>query len=137
VLNVGPAEFLILLLLMALVSVPVGVALVRASTMSRGLALLLAAFVGFGAAALTFSGLILVVVWLIPLVLTAWGVLDAALRPDSAWATADQSKLVWVIVQLLLLVVGPVAYLVAVRPRVREAELRMTVLSASVTSTTR
>jgi hypothetical protein len=125
VFNIGGLELLILVAMMLLVAVPLGFVLVRTSALSSGVALLLAALAGFGAAALTLSGLLVIVLWLVPLGLTAWGVLDAALRPDSAWKAADQSKPVWVLIQILLLGVGPIAYLVAVRPRVRKAELRM------------
>jgi hypothetical protein len=44
--------------------------------------------------------LILLVLFLV------WGIIDAAVRPDSAWAAAGQSKLVWVVVQMFLWVVG-------------------------------
>jgi hypothetical protein len=54
--------------------------------------------------------------------LPIWGVIDAALRPDSAWRTANQSKVVWVVLQIFLGFIGAIAYFLAVRPKVRRAQ---------------
>jgi hypothetical protein len=45
------------------------------------------------------------------------GVIDAALIPDSVWIDANQSKIVWIIVQIFLGIFGAVVYFVAVRPK--------------------
>jgi hypothetical protein len=75
------------------------------------------------------SELVLIVVLLIPLglVLPIWGIADAAGRPDSAWARADQNKTMWIVLQAVGMLVCfgwilAVVYLTAVRPRVRAAE---------------
>ena len=51
--------------------------------------------------------------------LPIWGILDAATRPDNAWIAADQSKMVWVVVQLFLWTIGTIAYLIVVRPKLK------------------
>ncbi|HEV8572504.1 MAG TPA: PLDc N-terminal domain-containing protein [Actinomycetota bacterium] len=58
-------------------------------------------------------------IWLAALVLMAWAAIDAALVPDSAWHEADQSKIVWVLISVFLPIVGALAYLIAIRPRLR------------------
>ena len=56
-------------------------------------------------------------------VLMAWGILDAAVHPDSAWDAADQNKIVWVLVQLIP-VIGTVAYYVLIHRAVVDASNR-------------
>jgi hypothetical protein len=64
----------------------------------------------------------------VPLALTAWALLDAARRPEWAWALAGRRRVVWLaailfgaFTVLLGLVVAGV-YLVRVRPDVAAAE---------------
>jgi hypothetical protein len=63
-----------------------------------------------------------------PLALTLWALLDAARRPQWAWALADRNQAAWIAVILLgvFSVVGGVAvclwYLLRVRPVVAGAE---------------
>lgn len=57
------------------------------------------------------------VLWILPIV----GIIDAALRPDDVWARAIQNKLVWIIVQIFLSVLGTLAYFIAVRPKLKAA----------------
>ncbi|HET6774340.1 MAG TPA: DUF2516 family protein [Acidimicrobiales bacterium] len=64
----------------------------------------------------------------VPLALTAWALLDAARRPEWAWALAGRRRVVWLaailfgaLTVLLGLVVAGV-YLVRVRPDVAAAE---------------
>lgn len=52
-------------------------------------------------------------------VLPLWGIIDAAIRPDAAWAAAGQNKVVWVLVQIFLGVLGAIAYFVAIRPKLK------------------
>lgn len=47
------------------------------------------------------------------------GVIDAALTPDSVWADANQSKIVWIVVQIFLGLFGAIAYFVAIRPKLK------------------
>ncbi len=56
--------------------------------------------------------------------LPLWGAIDAALKPDSRWQAADQSKVTWVLLQLLgilgLGIVGLIAaaiYFWRIRPQ--------------------
>ena len=64
----------------------------------------------------------------IPLVLTLWALLDAARRPEWAWALAGRRRVVWMAAILfgaMTVVVGVVvstAYLVRVRPAIAAAE---------------
>jgi hypothetical protein len=51
------------------------------------------------------------------MVLPVWGIVDAAIRPDSVWAAAGQNKVVWVIIQIFLWTLGAVIYFVAIRPK--------------------
>ncbi len=64
----------------------------------------------------------------VPLALTVWALLDAARRPEWAWALAGRRRVVWLaailfgaMVLILGLVVSAV-YLVRVRPEVAAAE---------------
>ena len=64
----------------------------------------------------------------IPLALTVWALLDAARRPEWAWALAGRRRVVWLAAILfgaMVLIVGLVVsavYLVRVRPEVAAAE---------------
>jgi hypothetical protein len=46
-----------------------------------------------------------------------WGIIDAALRPDDVWARANQSKVVWILVQIFLWTLGALIYFIAIRPK--------------------
>ncbi|MEX2458272.1 MAG: PLD nuclease N-terminal domain-containing protein [Actinomycetota bacterium] len=59
--------------------------------------------------------------WLASMALLIWAVIDAATKPDSAWQAADQSKIVWILVALFVPIAGALAYLIAIRPKVRAA----------------
>jgi hypothetical protein len=68
------------------------------------------------------------VVCALPLALTAWALLDAARRPEWAWALAGRRRVVWLAAILfgaMTLAVGLVVssvYLLRVRPEVEAAE---------------
>lgn len=70
----------------------------------------------------------LLVVCALPLALTAWALLDAARRPEWAWALAGRRRVVWLAAILfgaMTLAVGLVVssvYLLRVRPEVEAAE---------------
>ncbi len=55
----------------------------------------------------------------IVVLLSAIGILDAAVKPESVWRAADQSKITWILVQVLVPFLGLVAYLFVVRPKLR------------------
>ncbi len=64
---------------------------------------------------------------LLPLAITAWGVLDAAMRPEWAFEQVGQNKLLWIILPAALYFVclgwvAAIFYLVSIRPRVRAAQ---------------
>jgi vacuolar-type H+-ATPase subunit I/STV1 len=64
----------------------------------------------------------------VPLTLSVWALLDAAGRPEWAWALAGRRRVMWIAAILfgvLTLVVGlvvSVIYLVRVRPEIAAAE---------------
>jgi hypothetical protein len=64
----------------------------------------------------------------VPLALTVWALLDAARRPEWAWALAGRRRVVWLAAILfgaMVLIVGVMVstvYLVRVRPEVAAAE---------------
>lgn len=70
----------------------------------------------------------LAIVAAIPLSLTIWALLDAARRPQWAWALTERRQVVWMagIMFSALTVIGGVAvsswYLVKVRPQIADAE---------------
>lgn len=72
--------------------------------------------------------LVLACVAAVPLGLTIWALLDAARRPEWAWALTGRRRVVWMVVIMFsaLTVVGGMAvsvwYLTKVRPEVASAE---------------
>jgi len=65
------------------------------------------------------GGIVLLLVWL---ALTVWWLvmLVQALRtPDSVWAAADQSKILYVLLMIFLGWLGALLYVVIARPRLR------------------
>ena len=64
----------------------------------------------------------------IPLGISIWALLDAAHRPEWAWALSGRRRVVWIALILfgVLSVIGGLVisawYLVGVRPRIRDAE---------------
>jgi hypothetical protein len=71
---------------------------------------------------------VIIVVCAVPLGLTVWALLDAAHRPEWAWALTGRRRVVWLAAILfgaLTLLVGLVvscAYLMRVRPEIEAAE---------------
>lgn len=61
--------------------------------------------------------LIILLVVMVLVVVPIWGVIDAAMRPDDVWAAAKQSKVVWILVQLFLGIIGAAIYFMAIRPK--------------------
>lgn len=70
----------------------------------------------------------LVLLCSVPLALSLWALLDAARRPEWAWALAGRRRVVWLAAILfgaMVLAAGlvvSIAYLVRVRPEVAAAE---------------
>lgn len=64
----------------------------------------------------------------VPLLLTAWALLDAARRPAWAWALAERSQPIWIAAILLGVLMVPLGlavsglYLLRIRPAVAAAE---------------
>ena len=50
-------------------------------------------------------------------VLPIWGIVDAATKPDHVWAAAGQSKVLWIILQIVLGTLGAIIYFAAIRPK--------------------
>jgi hypothetical protein len=73
--------------------------------------------------------LVIVAVPIVSVGVVLWGLIDAAVRPDPAWAAAGQNKTVWVVLQVVGLffcaigLILSLVYLLAIRPRVRAAQL--------------
>ena len=61
--------------------------------------------------------LLILLIPLVAFVLPAWGIVDAAIRPDNVWSAAQQNKLVWVVVQIVVPVIGTIVYFAVVRPK--------------------
>jgi hypothetical protein len=75
----------------------------------------------------TELGIIVFLILPLGIVFPIWGIVDAAGRPDSAWARADQNKTLWVALQAVGMLVCfgwilAVVYLVAIRPKVKQAQ---------------
>ena len=51
-----------------------------------------------------------------------WQLADAAKRPDSQWAAADQNKLVYVLLMVLLGPLGAVLYVATAKASLQDAE---------------
>jgi len=72
---------------------------------------------------------LIILLFPVSLVLALWALIDASIRPEPAFKAAGQSKVLWIILPivgiLLLLVVGGVLgviYLAAIRPKVKAVE---------------
>jgi uncharacterized paraquat-inducible protein A len=55
------------------------------------------------------------------LILHLWALADVLRTPLGVWAAAEQNQFLWALVVLLLVLVGPVLYLVIVRPQLISA----------------
>jgi uncharacterized protein YybS (DUF2232 family) len=68
--------------------------------------------------------LVILLIGVVPYALIIWALVDAASRPDGAWQQSGQSKVLWIVllaVGLLVCVIGVVlalVYLIAIRPAV-------------------
>jgi hypothetical protein len=77
---------------------------------------------------IVLSAIATLVVLAIPLTLTVWALLDAARRPEWAWALAGRRRVVWMALILfgaMTVLVGlavAAVYLVRVRPEIAAAE---------------
>jgi hypothetical protein len=70
--------------------------------------------------------LVIVLLILAVVALPVWAIVDAIIRPDSAWAAADQNKTLWVVMLIVgTFALGPVGlvlaivYLASIRPKMR------------------
>lgn len=59
------------------------------------------------------------VVLLLVVALTVFAIIDVARRPRSDWERSGQNQIVWALVVLFVSVIGPVAYLLVGRPKLR------------------
>lgn len=50
-----------------------------------------------------------------------WCLIQALRVPDTAWAAADQNKLLYVVLMVFLGAIGTIAYAVVARPALRSA----------------
>ncbi|MGQ0434503.1 MAG: hypothetical protein ACT452_19115 [Microthrixaceae bacterium] len=65
--------------------------------------------------------LIIILLMFVFAVFPIWGIIDAALRPDDAWARANQNKVVWILVLIFLWTLGALIYFLAIRPKLAAA----------------
>ena len=66
--------------------------------------------------------LVIVVLGLASALLPLWAAVDAGLRSDRAYRRISQNKIVWILLALFTWIVGPLVYLIAVRPKLRAAD---------------
>jgi Protein of unknown function (DUF2516) len=69
--------------------------------------------------------LLIVLIGLVPLALSIWGIVDAASRPEWAWQRAGQSKVLWIVLQVVGIFVClgwilSIVYLASIRPQVAQ-----------------
>lgn len=70
---------------------------------------------------------VVVLLALVPLVMLPlfiwwlWCLIQALRIPDSAWAAADQNKLLYVVLMIFLGVIGTIAYAAVARPALRSS----------------
>ena len=62
---------------------------------------------------------------LVPVVLMVVALVDLVQRGDAEWVAAEQDRMTWLFVTLLVALIGPVLYLTVARPRLDEARLRL------------
>lgn len=74
--------------------------------------------VGFGE---LFVVLFVFLIGVVPIVLLVLAVVDLARRPEWQWTAAEQNQVLWMFVILLICCIGPVVYLIVVRPRLNAA----------------
>jgi len=68
--------------------------------------------------------LLIIFVMLPMLVLPIWGIVDAAVRPQQVFTATGQSKVLWIVLQLVLGILGAIIYFVAIRPKLLAATAR-------------
>ena len=71
--------------------------------------------------------LIILLLAILGLVFPIWGIADAAGRPDSAWARAEQNKTLWIVLQAVGMLVCfgwmlAAVYLLVISPKVKQAQ---------------
>ena len=57
----------------------------------------------------------------LPITLLVLAVVDLARRPEWQWTATEQNQVLWMFVILLICCIGPVVYLIVVRPRLNAA----------------
>ena len=79
--------------------------------------------------ALTYGPHALIVLFVILVVLLGlsvvwlWGLIDSITRPQWAYVQARSNKALWIVLNVVLGSVGSLIYLLAIRPRLKAAEL--------------
>jgi hypothetical protein len=71
--------------------------------------------------------LLIILLLVVPVALPIWAVIDAAVRPDTAWAATGQNKILWVVLPIVTNVlclgwVAAIVYFAAIRPKVVAAQ---------------
>jgi len=50
-------------------------------------------------------------------VIPIWGIVDAAMRPTEVWTATGQNKVLWIVLQFVLGLLGAIIYFAAIRPK--------------------
>jgi len=71
--------------------------------------------------------IVILALWIVPLVVVVWGIVDAVSTPEAAWQRAGQNRTLWIALQavgLLFCAVGlilSIVYFATIRPQLRRA----------------
>ena len=57
-------------------------------------------------------------------VMIVFGIVDATVRPPDQWIGAGQNKLLWILLQIFIPLVGMIGYFAVVRPKLQAAATR-------------
>jgi uncharacterized membrane protein len=61
--------------------------------------------------------ILILLILLAGFVFPIWGIIDAAVKPEPVWTATGQSKVLWIILQIVLGALGTIIYFVAIRPK--------------------
>ena len=61
--------------------------------------------------------IIILFIMLAVFVIPIWGIVDAAVRPTPVWTAAGQNKVLWIVLQFVLGILGAIIYFAAIRPK--------------------
>jgi hypothetical protein len=65
--------------------------------------------------------LLLLLILLIPVGLVIWAIVDLLKYDDATWERAAQTKIAWLLIVGIVGLIGPLIYLLAIRPKLEAA----------------